>query len=207
MLAQPGDITRDGARDAAVRELSDERYRVGEPSLIDRAVQWLLRELAEGIGNVAGIVPGGLPSLLVVTVAIVGLVVAMRLGLGPMGLRDALTDRRRDARGRSANDYRAEAEALAAKGDFKEAVRARFRAIIRELEQRAVLDPRAGRTAGEIAREGGAAVPAVAGDLRTVAATFDVVWYGRRAATRADYDTVKDADERIRSARLATVDA
>lgn len=138
---------------------------------------------------------------------IVALVVALRLGLGPASLRDGLTDRRKGAKAMSADDYRAEAERLAASGDHKEAVRARFRAIIRELEQRAVLDPRAGRTAGEIAREGGAAVPAIGDDLRTVAGTFDQVWYGRRAATRSDYDVVRDADERIRARRLVTVDA
>ncbi|HEV2889694.1 MAG TPA: DUF4129 domain-containing protein, partial [Frankiaceae bacterium] len=106
-------------------------------------------------------------------------------------------------------EYRAEAERLAEKGQYKEAVRARFRAIIRELEQRAVLDPRPGRTAGEIAREGGAAVPAIGADLRAVAETFNLVWYGRHVATRTEYDTVRAADERIRHARLVavTVDA
>lgn len=167
----------------------------------------LLEELGEVLDDVIDVTPGGLPSLLVVLIAVVGAIVAMRVGLGPTGLRDALTDRRRGSRARTADEYRAEAESLAARGDYKEAVRARFRAIIRELEQRAVLDPRPGRTAGEIAREGGAAVPAVAGDLRLVAGTFDEVWYGRRAAAAADYATVRDADERIRSARLATVDA
>lgn len=148
--------------------------------------------------------PGGLPSLLLVVAVIVALVIALRLGLGPAGLRDVLTDRRRGPRPATADEYRAEAESLAARGEFKEAVRARFRAIIRELEQRAVLDPRAGRTAGEIAREGAAAVPTIGEDLRLVAGTFDRVWYGRRDAARADYVAVRDADERIRARRLVT---
>lgn len=169
----------------------------------------MLRKLGEVLAETIDLTPGGLPSLLVIVVAVIALIVATRLGLGPVGLRDALTDRRRDAKSLTAEEYRAEAEALAAKGQFKEAVRARFRAIIRELEQRAVLDPRPGRTAGEIAREGGAAVPAIGGDLRTVAETFNLVWYGRHPATRTEYDTVRAADERIRATRLvtATVDA
>ena len=81
----------------------------------------------------------------------------------------------------TAADYRAEAERFAAAQDWREAVRARFRAVIRELEQRGVLDPRPGRTAGEIAAEGGGAVPEIGNDLRRAARTFDEVWYGGRA--------------------------
>jgi len=170
-------------------------------------MKWVFERIGEAVESLVRFTPGGVASLLVVLAAVVALVVLTRLGLGPLAMRNALVDRRRDAKARTAEEYRAEAEAFAARGDFKEAVRARFRAIIRELEQRAVLDPRPGRTAGEIAREGGAAVPAIGDDLRSVARTFDVVWYGRRDATRADYDVVRDADERIRATRLVTVDA
>jgi hypothetical protein len=207
LLAQVGDITRDGARDAARRELSDPRYRVDEPSFVERAYQWVMDKIGEMLGDLVDITPGGVTSLTAILVIVVLMAIALRLGLGPVGLRDALTDRRRGSRSRTADEYRAEAEELAARGELKEAVRARFRAIIRELEQRGVLDPRAGRTAGEIAREGGAAVPAIAEDLRSVAATFDRVYYSRRPAERADYDTVRAADERIRATRLATVGA
>jgi hypothetical protein len=190
-----------------VAELSDPRYHVDEPTVVDRVMSWVFDKLGEAFDSIVRFTPGGIASLLILIAAIVGLVIVLRIGLGPTALRNALTDRRRDAKARTADEYREEAEAFAARGDFKEAVRARFRAIIRELEQRAVLDPRAGRTAGEIAREGGAAVPAIGGDLRSVAGTFDQVWYGRRDATRADYDVVRDADERIRGRRLVTVDA
>jgi hypothetical protein len=204
----PGDVTRSGARDEARRELRRAIYHVGEKSWAQRALEWAMERLNDFFDNVVRLAPGGVPSLIVVVVVLVLLAVAIRTGLGPTRLRDALSDRRRGARGRSAADYRAEAERLAAAGDVKEAVRARFRAVIRELEERGVLDPRAGRTAGEIAREGGAAVPAIEADLGAAAGTFDNVWYGRRTATIEDYELVRDADDRIRAARLATaVDA
>ena len=207
LLAQAGDITRDGAAGDARRELSDPKYHIDDPSIVERAMRWVLDKIFDAIGNLVDVTPGGLPALLVVVAAIVALAVFLRLGLGPVALRDAITDRRRGARARTAAEYRAEAEALAARGDYKEAVRARFRAIIRELEERAVLDPRPGRTAGEIAREGGGAVPAIRDDLQAVARTFDELWYGGREATRAHYDAVRDADERIRTTRLVTVGA
>ena len=197
-------ITRDSAREAAETELRKPIYRIGEETPVERAVNWLLEKLTAVFDNAVSVAPGGLPSLLLVVAAIIGLLIAIRLGLGPARLRDALTDRRRGAKSLSANEYRAEAERLAAEGDFKEAVRARFRAVIRELEERAVLDPRPGRTAGEIAREGSTAVPAIGGDLRAAAETFDEAWYGRRTAGAADYARLRDADERIRTARLTT---
>ncbi len=204
LLAQDG-ITRGGARDEARDELSKRIYHLTDPSPLQRFMSWVWEHVVKLFSNVVNITPGGVPSLVVVILVIVALVVAMRLGLGPTHLRDALTDRRRGARVRSAEEYRAEAESLAAKGDFKEAVRARFRAIIRELEERAVLDPRPGRTAGEIAREGSTAVPAIREDLHAVAGTFNRAWYSRMPATRADYDLVRDADGRIRATRLVAV--
>ncbi|HVF04555.1 MAG TPA: DUF4129 domain-containing protein [Frankiaceae bacterium] len=196
-------ITRDGARDEAERELRKPIYRRDDEGIVERVIEEIMEALNDLIGNVVSVTPGGLPSLLLVVVALVLVAIALRLGLGPANLRDALTDRRRGGRALSPEEYRAEAERLAAGGDFKEAVRARFRAIIRELELRAVLDERPGRTAGEIAREGGAAVPAIGADLRTVAGTFDEIWYGRRPAAADDYATVRAADERIASSRLA----
>jgi hypothetical protein len=203
----PGDITRSGARDEARRELRKAVYHAGDESPVLRALRWALHQISELLDKLIRIAPGGAASLVVVVVLLVALAVVLRLGLGPARLRDALTDRRGGARPRSAAEYRAEAETLAARGDFKEAVRARFRAVIRELEERGVLDPRPGRTAGEIAREGSAAVPSVAADLRAAAATFDGVWYGRRTATAAHYAAVRDADERIHAGRLATAGA
>jgi hypothetical protein len=205
LLADP--VTRGSARAEAERELRKAIYHVDDKNPVQRAIQWVFDRIDELMSNLVRVTPGGVPSLVLLAVLIVALVIAVRLGLGPTHLRDALTDRRRGAAALSAAEYRAEADRLAAAHEYKEAVRARFRAVIRELEERGVLDPRPGRTAGEIAREGSTAVPAVAADLRTCAATFDEAWYGRRPATAADYATVRDADDRIRSASLAVTGA
>jgi hypothetical protein len=77
-----------------------------------------------------------------------------------------------------------------------------MRAIVRELEARGVLDPRPGRTADEVAREAGALVPAVAGDLHGAAQVFDEVWYGGRTATAGADAAMRQADQRVQSARL-----
>ena len=200
-VAEP--LTREGAREAAQRELLKREYHVAEPSLLDRIVNRVLESLGELLGETVDVVPGGLGGLVLLLVLLTLLVVATRLGLGPLAARDRLADRRRSARSMTAADYRAEADRLAAAGEWKDAVRARFRAIVRELEQRGVLDARPGRTAGEIAREAADAVPAVSAPAHDAAGVFDAVWYGRRAATAADHDLLKRSDDAVRDARLA----
>lgn len=196
------ELTRDGARQAARDELTKPEYQVGQPSLLDRVVAWLVAQVLELFGRAVSVVPGGAAGLAIIVAGVVVLVVLLRLGLGPVGLRDALNDRRRGSRAMTADDYRAEADHLVAQGDWKRAVRARFRAIVRELEQRGVLDPRPGRTAGEIAGEAARAVPVVSAAVRAAALVFDAIWYGDRPASPADHETVRAADDVVREARL-----
>lgn len=196
-------ITRDGARDDARRELGKSIYRQQQPSWPVRVVEWIFRWINKALDTAGSAVPGGLPGLLLLIVLVVGLVVFLRMRLGPVRRSDLLTDQRL-APPRSAADYRAEADAFAAAGDWREALRARFRALIRELEQRGVLDQRAGRTAGEIANEASAAMPAVAPSMQHAAAVFNEVWYGDRPATRAAYDVMAQVDDSVRSGRNIT---
>jgi len=65
----------------------------------------------------------------------------------------------------SAADHRSLAEQAADRADWHTAVIERMRAIARELEERSVLDARAGRTATELAREAGRMLPNAVGAL------------------------------------------
>jgi hypothetical protein len=97
----------------------------------------------------------------------------------------------------SAADHRLRAGRLAAAGDYAGAILERVRAIARELDERAVLTPRAGRTANEMAEEAGAALPAEAGALRGAALMFDDICYGERPGTQENYALVSELDTRI----------
>lgn len=112
----------------------------------------------------------------------------------------------------TAAEHRRSAERLAAAGDFGAAVIERVRAIAVDLEQRGIVPPRPGRTATELAAEAGAALGGAAGPggparLDAAARLFDDIRYGGRPGTRAAYEQVRDTDEAIRSARVATVTA
>lgn len=190
----------DEARRWARDELADEVYREAEPGLVSRAVQWLLDRLAslelpDGPGSRVLLVS-------VLLLLAVGVVVALALA-GPVRLsgRRAAGGHVFDEEARTADRHRAEADAHAASGRYAEAVRERFRAVVRSLEERALLTPAPGRTADEVAAEAGRLLPTVADDLAAGARVFDDVWYGGRSATAGHDQRLRALDEAVARAR------
>ncbi len=86
---------------------------------------------------------------------------------------------------------------LAEAGEYGEAIMEGVRAIAAELDERAILPPRVGRTAHELAAEAGGELPALAADLSAVTRLFDDVRYGDRPGTQAGYDLVGRVDASV----------
>lgn len=193
-------IDPDDARRAAEAELSDPVYALARPSWLDRAVGWLAQRLAD-LFNALEAVPGGGFGVLVLLAVVVLVIVVVRLRVGPMARSVRRPAAVFEDRTRTAQDYRDAAEQAFAAGDLGAAVRDRFRAVVRTLEERGVLDERAGRTAGEVAREAGGRLPSARDALWQGAELFDAVHYGGRAATGAGYRSLADLDELVRRAR------
>jgi hypothetical protein len=76
-----------------------------------------------------------------------------------------------------------------------------MRALVRALEERALLDLRPGRTADEAAAEAGRALPEHADRLAAAARTFDDIAFGERAADRAAYDGLVALDRALAATR------
>ncbi|MFG1790801.1 DUF4129 domain-containing protein [Nocardia sp. NPDC049149] len=96
----------------------------------------------------------------------------------------------------AAAEHRAAAENAAQQQDFDSALRERFRAVLRGMEQRGVLEVRRSRTARETAADASSAVqPEVAAELPPAAASFDEVVYGGRRATEDEYRRLEHADQ------------
>ncbi|AYF74692.1 DUF4129 domain-containing protein [Nocardia yunnanensis] len=87
----------------------------------------------------------------------------------------------------------AAAEDAARRGDFGAALRERYRAVTRGLEQRGMLEEQRARTARETAHAAATAVPE-AGELPSAAHSFDEVVYGGRYGTEAEYRRLEQAD-------------
>ncbi|SES38785.1 DUF4129 domain-containing protein [Lentzea albida] len=192
----PVDLGRDEAREAAVRELSDPAYVSDDPNPLERAIDWVLTRLGELFAGAGGM--SGITAVTVVVAVVVLIVIIFRLRVGRTGRALRSGDKVFGTTVMSAAEHRAAAEKAAAEGDFAEAVRERFRAVVRELEHQGVLDARAGRTVDEVAFEAGRALPVLADDLRGAAVQFDDVWYGGRPATAEGYRQLVSVDGKVR---------
>lgn len=212
LLADGAPITvpRDAAREAAHEELRKAVYHQHEPGLIDRFFSWLddrINHLFDGVGGGGG--GGGTTGLVVVLVLVAVVVGLLWWRYGAL---------RRDARSTgtlfatadgplSAEQHRAAAAGHAERGEWADAVREQMRALVRGLEERAVLDPRPGRTADEAAAEAGRALPGHARELASAARLFDDVAYGEKTADQAAYRALADLDRALGKARPTPVPA
>lgn len=194
-------LTREGAQRAAERELSKPGYQQAQPPWWARPVRWLLDQIGHLWDSLAS-ATGGSAALAVILAGLVALLALAVWRLGPGARRrrthgapfETLTEL-------TATDHRRAAEAFAAKGRWAEAVRERLRAIARDLEQRALVDRRPGRTAFELATDGGRALPACAALLREAADLFAGIWYGSAVPTAEDYRRLVEIDRGVQQAR------
>ncbi|MFR0352950.1 DUF4129 domain-containing protein [Streptomyces sediminimaris] len=210
----PVTISRDAGRDAARRELSKHLYHENDPSLFQRALNAFWDWLDKLFGSAASATPGGTLGLVVIVVAVVAVLGALWWRLGTPRREPVSSAALFDDRPRSAAEHRAAAEAHAAQGHWNQAVQERMRAIVRSLEERALLDVRPGRTADEAAAEAGRALPSHTDRLRTAARDFDDVTYGGRSATEESYHRMTELDRdlgrskpHLASSSLTTADS
>ncbi|MFF7312946.1 DUF4129 domain-containing protein [Streptomyces sp. NPDC008137] len=200
---------RDPAREAARRELSKRMYHENDPSLFQRALDAFWDWLGKLFNAASSATPGGTLGLVVIILAVLAVLGALWWRLGTPRRQPTSSAALFDDRPRSAADHRAAAEAHAAQGHWNQAVQERMRALVRALEERALLDVRPGRTADEAAAEAGRALPAHTDRLRAAAGDFDDVTYGGRSATEQSYLRTAELDRDLERAKpqLATSSA
>lgn len=93
--------------------------------------------------------------------------------------------------------HRHDAERAARHGDWQEAIRERFRAVIATLDERGLLPERKDRTADEAARDAGDLLPEHAAALRDAVRAFDEVEYGDYLGTAEGYTVISAVDDAI----------
>lgn len=197
-------LSRADARQAAREELSRQQYEDAKPPAVQRAAGQIIDWIADRLdAATTGLGSSALAQVaFVVLLAVLAAAILVRLGpTAAAHRRQPIFD---DRLVRTSAQHRAQSEQYAGAGRWAEAVRERLRAVVRELESRAVLDTRPARTAGEVARDAGAAVPVLAGELAAAATTFGEIWYGARSAVPADYDALVTLDQHV--ARLTVAD-
>ncbi|MFJ4789072.1 DUF4129 domain-containing protein [Streptomyces sp. NPDC088794] len=197
----PVTIPRDPAREAARRELSKRMYHENDPGLFERALNAFWKWVDKLFGTASTATPGGALGLTVVIVAVLAVLGVLWWRLGTPRRQPVSAAALFDDRPRSAAEHRAAAEAHAAQGHWNQAVQERMRAIVRSLEERALLDVRPGRTADEAAAEAGRTLPSQTDRLRAAARDFDDVTYGGRRASEQSYHRIAELDRDLERTR------
>lgn len=192
------DIDRDPAHAEAQRELAKSIYDTGSSptaNFSDWIDDWLNRLLTS-----AAEIPGAWFTITVlVIVLLVAVWVAIRMARRAMRTNRHGDHQLFDSGILSAAEHRDTAEACAANGDWAAAIRHRVRAVGRALEESGVLNQLPGRTANELARDAGVALPGVAAELARAADVFNDVAYGEQPGTEQGYRLVADLDDRLRA--------
>jgi len=194
---------RDTAREWLSSELQRPEYAERE-SLLQRLINWVLEWLGKiewPDASMSGSQLGILIAVIVVVVLAIAWLIAgpVRLGRDRTGSAEVLDAD--DAR--TAAQMRTAADRAAASGDWRTAAVERFRAVVRSLEERVVIEPRPGRTAQEAAADAGARLGGQAQALRAGADLFDGVEYGDRVATQDDDAALRALDAAVTAARPA----
>lgn len=181
MSGAGGGVDPAEARDAARDILSGREYAEPEPSVLDRALDWLLDRLASFLGTLAGGGPGSVIGWIVVLALVLGATWLLARALQvpatagadhPQGVVYG-TESRRDP-----DQWLAEARRLEAAGDRRGALRCRYQALLAVVVREEVVDDVAGRTAREYDRLLAGAMPEVATASAELTSVFERTWYG-----------------------------
>ncbi|MGO1975305.1 MAG: DUF4129 domain-containing protein [Propionibacteriaceae bacterium] len=199
VLQVPIDIGRAEARQRAAAELQKSKYG-GMPDWLERFLEWLFA-LADRLANPDVSMTGNPGQNLVVLITGAILLLGLAFIIWRVGLPRW---RQRGKHGTvdidstvAPQDYRSLAEQAAAAQDWAAAVRDRFRAVVRELEDRTILDVRPSRTALEVAHTASRWLPSAREHLDDGADLFNDVVYGERPATAAAYAAMVVVDEAV----------
>lgn len=197
----PVEPDADTARRWAREELADPTYHRGK-TLLERFLEWLRATFEDLLRGAEGqsVDPRTVGLVILAVVLVVGLVawwVAGPVRLARRAAQDRIVFDADDVR--TAAQMRGAAAASASRGDWHAAVLDQFRALVRGLEERALLEERAGRTAHEVALDAATVLPSLSGPLLSASSLFDEVCYGEGEGSAEGYASLVTLDEQVRA--------
>lgn len=189
----PGEVRR------AVSEVlgRPEFRRAASTSLTDRLRDWLLEHVLALLARLVGSASASNLALALFLLLVVA--VALLLWRYARGLRrdPELAAMLPPVPRRSAAEWRAAAEAHEQAGEWPQAVRCRYRALVAELAGRGLIEEVPGRTAGEYQAAVGHALPAAAAAFAGATELFERAWYGRRPTGPDDAARLRELAVRV----------
>jgi Domain of unknown function (DUF4129) len=169
-----------------IRQTADEilersEFDEPEPNLLERITGWIDDRIHDVVGFIGR---SGIFQVIAVLVLLVGLALLVRWLWG----REWSGRRRHphdgvsidEVRRRSPADWRAEADEREGRGEWKLALRCRYRALVGDLLAERLVDDVAGRTTGELRADVVARAPERAEAFSAASDLFDLAWYADR---------------------------
>lgn len=188
------------ARRAAVEVLSRPEFQEPARPLLQRLRDGLFdllgRLLARLLEGATGS-PIGWVAAAAVVVVLVALTVRFVRGVRRDPEVDAVGLGVSGGRRRAGADWRAEADALEAAGEWRRALRSRYRALLADLAARGLVDEVPGRTAGEYRGEVATNAPTAAGDFASATTLFEAAWYGGSPTDADDAAAFRSLESRV----------
>lgn len=186
-----------------MREIFErQEFRRSKP-LLQRVLDWLGDRLNPGIGAPGGW--GGSIGPLVGWVAMV--LVAVGLAVLVYFVVRHRSPRVKKAKAkaptvdidesRSATEWASDADRLEAAGDWKEAIRCRYRELVTRLVDAGVARPIPGRTTGELRVDVAERAPAVSGEFSQATGLFELPWYADEPTGRSENEEFKALASRV----------
>ncbi|OBJ05467.1 DUF4129 domain-containing protein [Mycobacterium sp. 1465703.0] len=191
------DIDREAAHRAAQDELNKPIYSKG--SAREHLVDWLNDAIYRLLQKTSSIPGGWFTATVLFVLLAIAVIVAIQIARRTMRSRRGGDYSLFEAAQLTAAQHRATAENYAAEGDWAAAIRHRLRAVARQLEETGVLTAAPGRTANELARDAGAALPHLANELVQAATAFNDVTYGEQPGTQPAFQMIADLDDHLRT--------
>lgn len=168
----------DQVRDAVREVLSRPKYQRPRPGLVQRLRNAVVDLIERVLGALVGGGRGTVLAWAILAVAVVAIaVVIARFARGVTrdpgrGVGSVPVHRR------GAAEWRADAEAAERAGQWRQALRCRYRALVADLADRGLVEEVPGRTSGEYRVEVAGSAPAVAAPFAGATELFERAWYG-----------------------------
>ena len=199
-LEVPVQLGRDEARRQAEAELAKGEYLDVQDAASDwwnRLIDWLTN-----IPSELDDLPSSQLGAVIVAVVVAVVLATVVILAGPLrGDRRIGEHAFLDDEERTAAQLRDEAVRLGQANEWTQAAIQRFRALVRGLSERGVIDETPGMTAREAVARTDGRLPGHAAALAGAATLFDGLAYGRRTATRVQYEQLVALDESVQQAR------
>jgi hypothetical protein len=158
-------------------------------SLVSRVLDWIgdqLNRFSFGVGRGPGFV-GDLVGLVLIAAAVFIVIVLVRSLRRTPRTVDEVELSIEEEESRSAADWRSDAERFETEQRWREALRARYRELLRTLVEDGVLVDLPGRTTGEYRVELRTARPSTSEPFAELTDLFERAWYGGRLTGPDEY--------------------